>query len=298
MIKQDFNFLDKVEIPDLSERESEIFGIPYHVDQTKSKNEFRNWIYSRIHFFIKDTSSEKLINKIKVYKTDVDFPQALDFPRYDYFSFGTESLQLENDLSGKSTFQESSEKFMSNIGTPIYFTGKLQHVSYKLKMRSGTLSHSEIIVNSPRVGVIQLGSALDDVKYLINSSNVEAFSNRILRLSILFHEARHSDGNGNSLGFLHTRCPKGHSYSGAFACDFNTNGPYTVGAEVAKILLRTCKTCTLFEKEKMNLLILDSLSRRVGKEKYAYEPICKTAISTESETCDWNFYSERIGPNK
>lgn len=50
--------------------------------------------------------------------------------------------------------------------------------------------------------------------------------NRIVRLSFLIHEAGHSDGNGESMGFFHSLCPPGHQYEGMPACDANLNGPY------------------------------------------------------------------------
>lgn len=292
LIRKDFNLLEKLEISNLSRRSKEIFGIFNYLNDEKSKLEFKNWVFQRIHFFIKDTSSDRLINKIKIEDENVFYPNNLDWPSLDYLAIDFNFKGDSDLMNASSTYSDNEEKLMTNISAPIYYSGKIQKTLFKIKIRTGIFSVNNVYINSPRTGIIQLGSALDENKYLIEPNRPDAEINSILRLSILFHEGRHSDGRGKTLGFLHVRCPEGHTYEGQFACDFNTNGPYTVGAETAKILLKSCKSCTVAQKEKMNFLILDSLNRQVGKDKYSSESICYDVVTPNNAKCDWDAQPE------
>lgn len=149
---------------------------------------------------------------------------------------------------------------MSNLGTSIYLRGKSERRLYGVTVPGGEL----VPVSTPRVGILQVGRghfffALERFGAQRSSLDSEAYS--VLRLATLFHEARHSDGNGESLGFLHALCPPDHDYAHTYSCDRNVNGPYMVGGLIARTLLAQCKTCTAAEREALRLEALDSFQR-------------------------------------
>src|SRR5690606_3079638 len=97
-------------------------------------------------------------------------------------------------------------------------------------------------VLSPRVGLIILyDTYFNTQKFGINRSNPKAYSNSLNRISTLLHEARHSDGNGPSLGFPHVKCPATKpEYEGFAACDIATNGAYAIEAAMHKKFIEEC----------------------------------------------------------
>lgn len=118
-----------------------------------------------------------------------------------------------------------------------------------------------IPVSSIRVGIIQIGEGLFVMSKKMPELREDAFLYTARRLSVLFHEARHSDGRGESLGFSHSRCPPGHELEGHFACDFNLNGAYTVSSLVLKNFASNCRGCRTKEAEILKVIALDHHSR-------------------------------------
>ena len=144
---------------------------------------------------------------------------------------------------------------MSNTGAVLYYSGKKSGVYLGVDLAS----IGKVEIRSPRSGIIRVGEGL-----FSNSSTPTEMASpgaTLFRLGILFHEARHSDGNGKTLGFFHAVCPDGHDYAGFQACDRNLNGPYTVGAVAARALLASCGQCSETEKAKAALKVLDSFNR-------------------------------------
>jgi len=146
---------------------------------------------------------------------------------------------------------------MSNVGAAIYTFGKQKMRLLGLRTEDG-VAH---LLKSPHRGVIQIGEGLFLDRLLVNKENPDATSNKLKRLAVFFHEARHSDGHGKSLAFSHANCPVGHAYQGYPACDRILNGPYTVGAALIKSLTDACPDCSTKEKTTLQLLQADSLSR-------------------------------------
>ena len=159
----------------------------------------------------------------------------------------------------KHTGGNSSAKvIMSNIGVSAYFKGKEQHTLSGLKIPGV----DDVRMTSPRVGVVQIGEGLFYLfEKRLPKSPQDSMAKSLARLSTLFHEARHSDGHGKSLGFFHAVCPEGHHLAGYSACDRNLNGPYTVGALVQQLMTESCDTCSVEEKEVLRLNYLDSFGR-------------------------------------
>ena len=124
--------------------------------------------------------------------------------------------------------------------------------------------HREVEVTSPRVGNVKLSKEFSG--RFVNTEKNISLAQSIIRLGILLHEARHSDGNGPSLGFEHVKCP--NMDDGRSNCDYSNNGPYTVEALFLKMALENCSECSVFEREAITLFIEDS-EKRLNRWKQA-----------------------------
>lgn len=173
---------------------------------------------------------------------------------------------LEKSLEENNKFDKSkSYTVMSNIGTGLYMSGKQSHVQYGMKISRGFLkSKIHVEIESPRTGIIQIGEGLFAKELAVNQSDAKALSNSVDRLATFFHEARHSDGNGESLGFGHAKCPATHDYANEYACDSSTNGSYKVGflmlLELTKAALST-NQLTPRDLEVLKLQLIDNATR-------------------------------------
>lgn len=229
------------------------------------------WLNQRVNYVIEENALSvfKLLFKrvIFIEAEGVTFPNAGILP----YSMGTnyverfDSEQLPNENGATDEGQEAKSGFtvMSNIGAALYLSGKQENQVYGLKVSRGFLRPSKkVIVTSPRSGVIQIGEGLFAPELTINRENENALANTIFRMGTFFHEARHSDGNAESLGFTHATCPDDHDYAGAAACDENLNGPYTVGKVMLDEMTKACgNNCSEADKEILNLMIIDNASR-------------------------------------
>lgn len=113
---------------------------------------------------------------------------------------------------------------------------------------------------SPRSGLIRVGTAFFSPERS-PSLDPDSTANSVSRLAAIFHEGRHSDGNGESLGFPHIACPDGHPLAERKACDGSQNGAYAVDAEVTRLFLAQCIRCTTSEKDVLRAQIADAYSR-------------------------------------
>ncbi len=237
-------------------------------------NTASTWLNQRVNYVIEENALSvfKLLFKRVIYVAEdgVTFPNAGILP----YSMGTnyverfDSEQLPNengDTGATDEGQEAKTGFtvMSNIGAALYLSGKQENQVYGLKVSRGFLRPSKKVeIISPRSGVIQIGEGLFAPELTINRENENALANTIFRMGTFFHEARHSDGNAESLGFTHATCPETHDYAGAAACDENLNGPYTVGKVMLDEMTNACgDKCSEADKEILNLMIIDNASR-------------------------------------
>ncbi len=222
----------------------------------------QTWLHDRVSYIVEDQnfilySQLMFQKKVLVLESNIDsYPEYID-PSMPFIPAvpATESFDFNTKKQGIVV--------MTNIGTGIYKTGKMNRQLLGFEM---SVDYEEdkinIPVTSPRTGIIMIGEGLFHADSLINKRNTGAMSNSIKRLGTIFHEARHSDGNGKSLGFTHSPCPKGHDLAGLSACDENLNGPYTVGALMMKEMVKACDdNCSLKEKEMLKAAILDSFGR-------------------------------------
>ena len=248
------NFKFKADTNDLILK---VMGLSVLNSQTAS-----DWLNQRVNYIISENALSPLNlfvhRTVYVDRKDVDFPNPQAIPYSTDFTSPVSPLVPTNTLEDTKSF-----KVMSNIGAALYMGGKNSKEVFGMKISRGFLRKSELVsVISPRTGIIQIGEGLFAPELTINKDNADALVNSIFRLATFFHEARHSDGNGKSLGFGHSICPKGHNYAGQPACDENLNGPYTVGALMLVEMARSCdNNCSDKEKEILKMLILDDASR-------------------------------------
>jgi hypothetical protein len=204
-----------------------------------------------------DTSSAGLTSFLKdrvryivgeFYSTERNLGPSQDYLRYP-------NPGVLPDLDTKPSFD--SGILMSNLGSALYMSGKQNHVGLSFRLSDGRV----VDIVSPRTGLVQIGAALFDPRYRPNMLQPKAQSNSIFRLQTYFHEARHSDGNGKSLGFPHALCPKGHDYENEFACDKTLNGPYIVESEIMRKTIPQCTECSVRETEILKIVLADNLNR-------------------------------------
>lgn len=221
--------------------------------------EMLEWLEERVHYIVDQktfkTSRWYLGKQLFVVGTDINYP----FNQKAALS-GTELLsQIEEE-------NENAVTVMSNVGAAVYIQGKNERKLYQMKIPTALFKTENVLVDSPRAGVIQIGPGLFESRFNINNANPDSVANSIHRLSVLFHEARHSDGHAESLGFVHVRCPKGHDYEGLYACDAYQNGAYAISAQVTEKMLNACNDqCSTREEEILKLVILDAKNRIMGK---------------------------------
>lgn len=209
------------------------------------------WLNQRVNYVI----SEKALSLFNLLIKRVVYVETknVDFPNADITPYSTGGVNAEEGFT-----------VMSNIGSGLYYAGKKERQVYGMKVSRGFLHRSErVAVTSPRAGIIQIGEGLFAPELTVNKENENALANSIFRLGTFFHESRHSDGNGSSLGFMHAICPAHHDYEGQPACDENLNGPYTVGALMMAEMAKACdeSTCSESDMQTLKLLVLDSANR-------------------------------------
>jgi hypothetical protein len=234
---------------DIEEGTLQLMGVSDLNAQTAS-----TWLNTRVNYIIEENalSVVKLLLKrtIQIERQGVTYPN-------------TDVLPYSSDPKNASNADDKGFVVMANVGTALYVGGKSDGNVYSLKVSRGLLKKAtKVIVESPRAGIIQIGEGLFAKGLTIDTKNENSLANSINRLGTFFHEAKHSDGNGSSLGFAHTQCPAGHDYAGAYACDESLNGPYTVGAVMIKEMTKSCdETCTAKDKEVLKMIVLDYENR-------------------------------------
>lgn len=231
-----------------------------------SAESLEDWLSERVKVII-DEKAFSFLNipfnrSISIEKENVDYPNPFQAPQ-------TKNEESEVD----SDEENNSYTVMTNIGSGLYLTGKKEKRLYRMKVSTALLKSQTITIDSPRAGIIQIGEGLFDSRFNINNSEPDAVSNSLHRLGVFFHEARHSDGNGESLAFTHVVCPKGHDYEGYMACDSTPNGAYAVNAAVIKEFIKACQDdCTEREREILLLTALDAENRVLTKSYKGLSP--------------------------
>ena len=244
MLANDLSRLATAVPPSFEPTLGAIFGSP--IVDAQSMNA---WLQARIKYVVGedfDLSSEVVGRNYQPgqVKTEV-FSELLGSP-------------LPSATSATPASAPKSTTMMVNIGGAVYSIGLLQSTLLGVK-----LSDTSIVpMDSPRRGLLQIGAALFDPSALIRTDDPEALVNAFDRISTLFHEARHSDGHGDSLSFKHVVCGESSSYAGRKACDQANNGPYTIDSHLLLLMAKNCgSNCSASETEMVKLMALDYGSR-------------------------------------
>lgn len=154
--------------------------------------------------------------------------------------------------------QNSLTTIMVNLGGALYRYGKQNS-----RLLSLDVGGQRVYIKSPRVGVIQIGEGLFSA-WSVKSSARDSLANSLIRLSVFFHEGRHSDGNGENVTFPHAMCPDWHDYGGNYSCDNSTNGPYVVDSVMLKNLQGACEDCSNTEIQTFKAFQADAESRMLS----------------------------------
>ncbi len=115
------------------------------------------------------------------------------------------------------------------------------------------LSAMNAPTNSPLIAISSLepivvsGASVGLLQFLVDARNLRldrmqlstSFLNRIYRLGLLFHAARHSDQQTEGIGLQHRVCPENHVASRKILCDEVIDGSYGVETFVLRALKRS-----------------------------------------------------------
>ncbi len=192
-----------------------------------SPSELTSWLTQRIGYIVGE-----------------DFDPSRDFSALGAHQYPNPSTFPSFDQEDDVPLSSSGELIivMANLGAAQYLIGKSQRQLYGLNFDDG-FEQNIVPLTSARIGLVKIGAGLFHQKLNFDRNDLSAEVNSIMRLATLFHEARHSDGNGETLGFFHTVCPRGHKYQGRSACDKNLNGPYMLDALLIEKMMKSCKSC-------------------------------------------------------
>lgn len=196
-----------------------------------------------------------------------------DLAQYRVGTLSTASKSLAVSRLPGLDPEETQNVAAAMVGTRLYEIGKsLRTEDPSVDYLMIEINDSWVHLNTQRNGVMQIGPALFDPRFMPNTVNPAAYANTAVRVETLFHEARHADGNqvSGSFGFYHAVCPEGSGvakeFRGQRACDDNANGPYTLGAQIVKAYLANCgEFCSPQDRSVLQAFMLDSLSRVVQR---------------------------------
>lgn len=241
-----------------------------------------NWMEARVHYLV----DENIDVKARIGGLQMNYP---------YENPGIlPTLETPTKTPGNAFFDtfiastpvaKAPEIFtvMTNIGFGLYYGGKLNQVLLSLNISGVGTIH----LTSPRVGIVKVGKGLFAQMFEDSSIQPDAKPYIAMRLGTLFHEARHSDGNGKTLGFSHATCASG-DFTGYAACDRNLNGPYQIQAKFVKTLITNCPNCTLGDTHSMQTLVADAASRQIlvtPPERSSLNSMVIQALQSQIETC-------------
>ena len=248
LLKDDFKLLDS--LAPTEGQAAQLKNILKIQDVTSSS--LTGWLEERVKFVVGESFNIK--NVFRVSSTEMFWPEPPTPYHRELFS--------DFAISYDHTFSAT------NPGSNIYDYCEQGNKVCGLELDGVGL----VQVKSPRIGFVQLFDklfsdlSLSGDKSLKDRSQEDIFY-RIHRLSTIFHEARHSDGNKSSPGvpadhalvkkdrsqnitrkgtrnFVHVMCPKGHELQDQYACDLSLNGPYKIQALIAEVLAKSCSTCS------------------------------------------------------
>ncbi len=204
-----------------------------------------SWLADRAHHFVEQGFD--FMPRLQVLQENFTYPN-LVMP----------TIETATKHSGVTTGAQTMQVRMSNKGASLYWFAKTRNQKLALDLPGYGIA----TITTPRIGLFMVGEGLFN-ETILGSKNSMATS--LFRMKTYFHEARHTDGNGVSLGFFHVVCPKGHQYEGFSACDKNSNGPYQVATLFLSTTINACSKCSSAEKEALRNVQLDNQLRIVSQ---------------------------------
>lgn len=252
-LRADLDFLKTISTwPTIGEEGLLAFGLTEATPKSLTK-----WLTDRVSFIVPTILNQSLpIIGSQTLRT---------YPSTQYIPRNLNHMFLIRD--------QNRNAMMANIGTGYYLLGKRNSQTVSVRMKEH-FPHGDryMAIMTPRVGLIEAYPSYFNAKKSLSGKGNQP-SDRIMRLSFLFHEGRHSDGNGETLGFYHEECPVGHDYAGLFACDTPSNGSYRISALFLKNSLEACHSCSEDHKEALRLAYLDARNRILDRKIMTAEEV-------------------------
>lgn len=240
-VLSDLNVLNQLQFSDQQGKASRVFGVPLNSENLKQ------WLSERSRYIVSETFNYSA--SVKVVTPNFIYPNA--------------DLLPYREVTPKQKNNDDSQKIvtvMTNMGAHIYVQGK----KAKNLLSADIAGIGPVTITSPRTGIFKVGEGLFVPLIKEDSNDYVSFGNSLRRLAVYFHEARHSDGNGKSLGFLHAPCPASKGVlEGFYACDRNQNGPYTIEGSFLRSAVDSCRNCNRREKEALRNIYADKFNRVV-----------------------------------
>ncbi|RYZ87323.1 MAG: hypothetical protein EOP06_12860 [Proteobacteria bacterium] len=271
LIKQDLENLSRLQVTQADPNLRAVMDL----EGAASGASLLAWISERVHYVLSE-DFKLSVDNMSVAQAQFPFQNpglTPDLPK------GGKKADADRNTAGNLVITR-----MNNTGSALYVAGKQNGslLAIKFPGKFGKLS-----VPSPRTGIIQIGKGLF-ANRKGDTRNPQDIDRSFERLGTFFHEARHSDGNGKTLGLVHALCPAGHAYAGFSACDFSLNGSYGVEAAVGKVLFENCSECSVAQKESLRLNYLDSVSRVILEKTVEEEssPMDATIADAYRKLCE------------
>jgi len=240
LIDQDLMTLSQVNLSNINSNDLQVLGIG-----SFSGTDLVNWLTTRVNFIVGEDFD---------YEEQASIVGSLNYrPQVFQSSFLSDELLAANSLT----------TIMINIGSALYRYGKNNSRILTLDVGGQTL-----YVKSPRIGVVQIGEGLFST-WSVRGTSKDTRANSLIRLSVFFHEGRHSDGNGENVTFPHALCPDWHDYGGNYSCDNHSNGPYVVDSIMLRNLQRACVGCSNSEIQTFKAFQADAESRLLPNSVYS-----------------------------
>ncbi len=232
LLTNDFRRLENTDIQEKNTAANIIFGV-----DDLNRDTLVDWLNARLKFLVPNEY--------------IDIAKIQDGELPDFMTVLANGYVFENPGVIPEALRRNTQAYglADNIGTGIYLLGKSSKQLFGIRFSD---SEEVLPVTSPRIGIVGIYPDL--------FGRQEPFPAEV-RLAVLFHEARHTDGNGKSLGFLHRNCPPGHDYAGTPSCDIAENGPYAIEGNFLKLAARDCRDCSVRDEEILNIFAADSLGR-------------------------------------
>lgn len=238
IMESDFAFLDSAPISENNKSLKALLEV-----SNLSPATLRSWLQERVKFIAPKTFIPMMDDNVRALGGKVSYPGGFS----------------EDETSNTNRVNNAT-----NLSFPIYQAGRKSQQLLAFRF----LNTDWIPVLSPRVGLVRLGDGF--FRLLSKSFERDSLRNplhRIFRLSVLFHEARHSDGSGSRIAFRHSACPEGHELSGNLSCDEPLNGGYAIQASVLEALTHAQPALDKIQKKVLDVQRLDALSRLVHLEQ-------------------------------